>query len=146
MIQCISSLNPLIWKSIRPFRKRTYRWTWEWENCTSPLQTGFHQWASRVSKLILNPSPIIWLQSRFDRDPRWSETGDRYIIKLFRDYVFHQVDENGAPVVNLSHVLTCLNKVRLINLYPVAPFLRTCSWTQVLKNELCSSLATNRAV
>ncbi|KAF8583430.1 hypothetical protein K439DRAFT_1412181 [Ramaria rubella] len=47
----------------------------------------------------------------FDREPRWSETGDRYIIKLFRDYVFHQVDENGHPVVNLSHVLTCLNKL-----------------------------------
>lgn len=48
---------------------------------------------------------------RFAREPRWSETGDRYIIKLFRDYVFHQVDERGNPVVNLSHVLTCLNKV-----------------------------------
>ena len=48
---------------------------------------------------------------RFARDSRWSETGDRYIIKLFRDYVFHQVDEHGNPVINLSHVLTCLNKV-----------------------------------
>lgn len=47
----------------------------------------------------------------FARDPRWSDTGDRYIIKLFRDYVFHQVDENGNPVTNLSHVLTCLNKL-----------------------------------
>ncbi|KAF7326956.1 PAN2-PAN3 deadenylation complex subunit PAN3 [Mycena venus] len=47
----------------------------------------------------------------FAREPRWSETGDRYIIKLFRDYVFHQVDENGNPVVNLSHVLTCLSKL-----------------------------------
>jgi len=47
----------------------------------------------------------------FAREPRWSETGDRYIIKLFRDYVFHQVDENGNPVVNLSHVFTCLNKL-----------------------------------
>lgn len=47
----------------------------------------------------------------FARDPRWSETGDRYIIKLFRDYVFHQVDEHGRPVVNMSHVLTCLNKL-----------------------------------
>ena len=26
-----------------------------------------------------------------NRDARWSETGDRYMIKLFRDYVFHQV-------------------------------------------------------
>ncbi|KAF8064046.1 kinase-like domain-containing protein [Lyophyllum atratum] len=47
----------------------------------------------------------------FAREPRWSETGDRYIIKLFRDYVFHQVDEHGNPVVNLSHVLVCLNKL-----------------------------------
>ncbi|KIJ18269.1 hypothetical protein PAXINDRAFT_161688 [Paxillus involutus ATCC 200175] len=47
----------------------------------------------------------------FAREPRWSETGDRYIIKLFRDYVFHQVDENGNPVVDLSHVLACLNKL-----------------------------------
>jgi len=47
----------------------------------------------------------------FAREPRWSETGDRYIIKLFRDYVFHQVDEAGNPVVNLSHVITCLNKL-----------------------------------
>ncbi|KAJ7938303.1 hypothetical protein B0H13DRAFT_1942308 [Mycena leptocephala] len=47
----------------------------------------------------------------FAREPRWSETGDRYIVKLFRDYVFHQIDENGNPVVNLSHVLTCLSKL-----------------------------------
>ncbi|KAF8182956.1 hypothetical protein BJ912DRAFT_977300 [Pholiota molesta] len=47
----------------------------------------------------------------FARDARWSETGDRYIIKLFRDYVFHQVDEHGNPVLDLSHVLTCLNKL-----------------------------------
>ncbi|KIK54669.1 hypothetical protein GYMLUDRAFT_48590 [Collybiopsis luxurians FD-317 M1] len=47
----------------------------------------------------------------FARDPRWSETGDRYIIKLFRDYVFHQIDERGNPVTNMSHVLTCLNKL-----------------------------------
>jgi PAB-dependent poly(A)-specific ribonuclease subunit 3 len=37
-------------------------------------------------------------------DPRWSETGDR-------DYVFHQVDENGSPVVDLAHVIHCLNKL-----------------------------------
>lgn len=48
---------------------------------------------------------------RFDHDPRWAETGDRYIIKLFRDFVFHQVDENGRPVTDLSHVVSCLNKV-----------------------------------
>jgi PAB-dependent poly(A)-specific ribonuclease subunit 3 len=45
------------------------------------------------------------------REPRWSETGDRDIVKLFRDYVFHQVDDHNNPVINLSHVL---NKVNLI--------------------------------
>ena len=54
----------------------------------------------------------------FARDPRWSETGDRYIVKLFRDYVFHQVDETGQPVVNMTHVITCLNKVRWLFLSP----------------------------
>ncbi|KAF7320832.1 PAN2-PAN3 deadenylation complex subunit PAN3 [Mycena chlorophos] len=47
----------------------------------------------------------------FARDERWSETGDRYIIKLFRDHVFHQVDEMGNPNVNLGHVLASLNKL-----------------------------------
>lgn len=57
---------------------------------------------------------LITHGGRFAREPRWSETGDRYIIKLFRDFVFHQVDEAGNPVVNLSHVLTCLSKVRFM--------------------------------
>ncbi|CCJ30290.1 unnamed protein product [Pneumocystis jirovecii] len=47
----------------------------------------------------------------FDHDELWSETGDRYLIKLLRDYVFHQVDENGNPVVDMAHVITCLNKL-----------------------------------
>lgn len=47
----------------------------------------------------------------YDHDSRWSETGDRYFLKLFRDYVFHSVDGEGSPVVDLAHVLTCLNKL-----------------------------------
>jgi PAB-dependent poly(A)-specific ribonuclease subunit 3 len=56
---------------------------------------------------ILTLFPI----SRFDHDPRWSETGDRYIVKLFRDLVFHSIDEAGRPVVDLTHILTNLNKL-----------------------------------
>lgn len=56
---------------------------------------------------LTDPTPRL----RFGRSHRWSETGDRYIIKLFRDYVFHQVDENLDPIVNLTHVLTRLNKL-----------------------------------
>ncbi|KAG9679304.1 PAB-dependent poly(A)-specific ribonuclease subunit pan3, partial [Aureobasidium melanogenum] len=41
----------------------------------------------------------------------WSETGERYYLKLFRDYVFHQIDADGRPVLDLGHILTCLNKL-----------------------------------
>lgn len=47
----------------------------------------------------------------YDLDPRWSESGERYFLKLFRDYVFHMVDAQGDPVVDLGHVLTSLNKL-----------------------------------
>ncbi|ORZ01467.1 kinase-like domain-containing protein [Syncephalastrum racemosum] len=60
---------------------------------------------------LLSKMGFINERPEFDMDPSWSETGDRYIIKLFRDYVFHQVDENGVPVVDMVHVLTCLNKL-----------------------------------
>ncbi|QIW96156.1 hypothetical protein AMS68_001674 [Peltaster fructicola] len=41
----------------------------------------------------------------------WSETGERFYLKLFRDYVFHQVDHDGRPVLDLGHIVTCLNKL-----------------------------------
>ncbi|KAI1729947.1 PAB-dependent poly(A)-specific ribonuclease subunit PAN3 [Ditylenchus destructor] len=44
-------------------------------------------------------------------DPMWSETGDRYLLKLFRDYVFHQVTENGKPWIDFSHIISSLNKL-----------------------------------
>ncbi|KAF7492697.1 PAN2-PAN3 deadenylation complex subunit pan3 [Sarcoptes scabiei] len=43
-------------------------------------------------------------------DPNWSETGDRYMLKLFRDYLFHQFDENGKPWLDLGHIISNLNK------------------------------------
>ncbi|TKA54829.1 hypothetical protein B0A53_02638 [Rhodotorula sp. CCFEE 5036] len=60
---------------------------------------------------LLTKFGFINERPEFDHDPRWAETGDRYLIKLFRDYVFHQVDETGRPVTDLSHVLTALNKL-----------------------------------
>lgn len=48
---------------------------------------------------------------RFNQDPNWAETGDRYLLKLFRDYLFHQVTPEGAPWVDLAHVVQSLNKV-----------------------------------
>jgi PAB-dependent poly(A)-specific ribonuclease subunit 3 len=41
----------------------------------------------------------------------WSETGDRYQLKLFRDYVFHRVEADGKPNLSMGHMLSCLSKL-----------------------------------
>ncbi|KAI8870223.1 hypothetical protein GQ42DRAFT_162870 [Ramicandelaber brevisporus] len=65
----------------------------------------------RLFRLITKINHIVE-RPEFEHDPEWSETGDRYIIKLFRDYVFHQVDGNtGRAVVDMAHVVSCLNKL-----------------------------------
>lgn len=45
------------------------------------------------------------------RAPQWSETGDRYVLKLFRDYVFHQAHLDGAPNLDVGHIISALNKL-----------------------------------
>jgi PAB-dependent poly(A)-specific ribonuclease subunit 3 len=40
-----------------------------------------------------------------------SETGERYYVKLFRDYVFHAVDAQGRPNADLTHILGCLSRL-----------------------------------
>ncbi|CAG2163378.1 unnamed protein product [Oppiella nova] len=44
-------------------------------------------------------------------DPNWSETGDRYLLKLFRDYLFHQLADDGHPWLDLGHIVSNLNKL-----------------------------------
>ena len=46
----------------------------------------------------------------FNGDPRWGETGDRYLIKLLKGYLFHQT-QNGQPWVDLAHVVQTLNQL-----------------------------------
>ena len=64
----------------------------------------------RLFRLITKLS-FINERPEFEHDRQWSENGERYFLKLFRDYVFHQVDAQNRPVVDLGHVLTCLNKL-----------------------------------
>lgn len=54
---------------------------------------------------------LINERPEYELDQRWSESGERYFLKLFRDYVFHSVDSQGDAVVDLAHVITCLNKL-----------------------------------
>lgn len=64
----------------------------------------------RVARLMMKLG-VINERPEFENDPSWSENGERYQLKLFRDYVFHQVDANGNPVVDMAHMLSCLNKL-----------------------------------
>ncbi|VDO37296.1 unnamed protein product [Onchocerca flexuosa] len=50
-------------------------------------------------------------RAEFQMDMSWSETGDRYLLKLFRDYLFHQITETGKPWIDMAHIVTSLNKL-----------------------------------
>ncbi|KAI0201858.1 hypothetical protein F4808DRAFT_101051 [Astrocystis sublimbata] len=60
---------------------------------------------------LLSKLGTINERPEYDSDPDWSETGNRYMLKLFRDYVFHQVDAQGNPLLDLGHILGCLNRL-----------------------------------
>lgn len=64
----------------------------------------------RIARLMMKLATINE-RPDFDGDPNWSENGERYMLKLFRDYCFHQVDNNGNPVLDMGHMIRCLNKL-----------------------------------
>ncbi|KAI4196107.1 MAG: hypothetical protein LQ350_006770 [Teloschistes chrysophthalmus] len=65
------------------------------------------------SRLVRLLSKINFINERpeYEHDRHWAEHGNRFVIRLFRDYVFHQVDANGNPVLDLAHVLGALNRL-----------------------------------
>jgi len=64
----------------------------------------------RIARLMMKLGAINERQE-YDGDRNWSENGERYILKLFRDYCFHQVDADGRAVVDMGHMIRCLNKL-----------------------------------
>lgn len=66
--------------------------------------------SSRALRLLLKLG-FVNERPEFGVDSRWSESGDCYVLKLFRDYVFHQADEGGRPMMDLGHVVSALNKL-----------------------------------
>jgi Pan3 Pseudokinase domain len=56
---------------------------------------------------LVNEKPTL------ENDPNWAETGDRYILKLYRDFLFHQVNDANKPVVDVAHMLESLNQLDL---------------------------------
>jgi PAB-dependent poly(A)-specific ribonuclease subunit 3 len=64
----------------------------------------------RIARLLCKLGNINE-RPEYDGDVKWSEVGERYTLKLFRDYVFHQVSADGKPVCDLGHMISCLNKL-----------------------------------
>ena len=46
--------------------------------------------SARLFRLLTKLSTVVD-RAELNGDESWSEYGDRYMLKLFRDYVFHQV-------------------------------------------------------
>lgn len=65
---------------------------------------------SRLTRLVFKLN-FINERPEFAHNPDWAETGDRYVLKLMRDFIFHQVDADGRPNVDLGWVVGCLNKL-----------------------------------
>ena len=73
------------------------------------LAMHLHVWHWRclaLRRLILLPPPPA------SHVPRTAfHCRRRYLLKLFRDFLFHQVDEEGAPLADWGLVAEALNKV-----------------------------------
>ncbi|KAL8676738.1 MAG: hypothetical protein Q9186_006770 [Xanthomendoza sp. 1 TL-2023] len=65
---------------------------------------------SRIARLSMKIHNITD-RPEYEHDRQWAEHGNRYCIKLFRDYVFHQVNGQGNPVLDMAHMIACLNKL-----------------------------------
>ncbi|CAJ1959163.1 unnamed protein product [Cylindrotheca closterium] len=66
--------------------------------------------SGRMARLLFKLG-FINERPEFGPNRRWAQSGDCYVLSLFRDYVFHQADGAGNPVMDLGHVITCLNKL-----------------------------------
>eukprot|EP00835_Amoeboradix_gromovi_P002579 NODE_149_length_17312_cov_0.399349.p6 type:complete len:349 gc:universal NODE_149_length_17312_cov_0.399349:8763-7717(-) len=64
----------------------------------------------RISNLLIKLG-FINERTNYSNNPDWSDIGGNYLLKLFRDFVFHQVDEDGKPVLDIYHCVYHLNKV-----------------------------------
>jgi len=75
-----------------------------YENLYKELQNG------RLMRLLVK---LGMINERPDDSTsmQWADSGDRYLLKLFRDFVFHQKTEDGRPNLDFGHVVESLNKL-----------------------------------
>jgi len=75
-----------------------------YENLYKELQNG------RLLKLLVK---LGMINERPDDSTsmQWADSGDKYLMQLFRDFVFHQKTPEGKPNLDFGHVLESLNKL-----------------------------------
>ena len=66
--------------------------------------------SSRILRLMLKLA-FVNERPEFGPNRRWAQSGDCYVLALFRDWTFHQADGAGNPVMDLGHVTSALNKL-----------------------------------
>jgi len=66
--------------------------------------------SARIVRLLTKLCTVVD-RAEFNMDTAWAETGDRYMLKLFRDYLFHQVTEDGRPFLDMAHIIANLNRM-----------------------------------
>lgn len=64
----------------------------------------------RLARLLMKLGTVNE-RPEYENDARWSEYGERFMLQLFRDHVFHQIDAEGKPVVDMGHIVEALNKL-----------------------------------
>jgi PAB-dependent poly(A)-specific ribonuclease subunit 3 len=79
---------------------------------------GITHASSRLLRTIVKLSQVTE-RAEHGGDPSWAETGERYALKLFRDFVFHQVDEQGRPVLDAGHIVEALSRLDVADGTPV---------------------------
>lgn len=65
---------------------------------------------SRILRILIKLG-VINERPELNLDGSWSETGDRYLLKLFRDRLFHGVSADGRPWIDLAHLTAALNNL-----------------------------------
>lgn len=65
---------------------------------------------SRLVRLFTKLNTILERPEN-DHDGKWSAQGKYHPLVLARDYIFHPVDAQGRPVLDLGHTVGSLNKM-----------------------------------
>lgn len=63
--------------------------------------------ADRIARLTIKLN-VLLDRPEYKDTIMYPETESRYILRLFRDYVFFQVDANGKRTFDLGHMMECL--------------------------------------